>query len=100
MGALARIVPFDRLDQMHLEREHVQVGGVADGRLVDAARTRRRAQAPRRTASPGDAAHLDDIGLHHAHARVDQVGERLKRRSLAGGAVMSAARDLAIALTW
>ena len=70
-----------------MRRENVQVGDVADGRLrlvrheFDAMR-----DADRRALhQAGDAAHLDDVGLHHAHAGIDHVDERLQRVGLLAG---------------
>jgi len=33
----------------------------------------------------GDPAHLDDVGLHHAHAGQDHIGEPRKRVGLLAG---------------
>ena len=51
-----------------------------------AARARRRARGPaRRSAAAGDAAHLDDVRLHHAHPGHDQVGQRRQGVGLLAG---------------
>ena len=97
--ARRRIVPLDRLARLQLRRHDMHVGQVADHRLrlvrhqLDAVRLRQRRAAHQ----AGDAAHLDDVRLHHAHAGIDQIGERRQRIGLFAGrhGDVERARDLA-----
>ena len=84
--AAGRIGVLRRLGHVHERRQHMQIGDVADRRLrlvrheLDAVRVADRGALHQ----AGDAAHLDDVGLHHAHAGVDHVDQRLQRVGLLG----------------
>ena len=87
MHARRRVVQLARLGGVQLARRQMQIGHMADRRLrlvrhqLDAVRIGQRDAAHQ----AGDAAHLDDVGLHHPDPGRDQIRQPGERVGLFAG---------------